>query len=126
MASSTPQLQYSSLSQLVDAAGMQEAHRLLNTKPSWLSQAQFDILKSYVFSDNPVLEYCPIPVQGNNVPEPGTGYLLFQNAVQHEFSRGTVHINTTNPLAPPLINPRYLESEFDSWLIAQGQSHSIL
>ncbi|EIN03496.1 alcohol oxidase [Punctularia strigosozonata HHB-11173 SS5] len=123
MASSTPQLQYSSLSQLVDEDGMEEARKLLASKPSWLSDAQFTVLKSHILGDNPILEYCPIPVQGSNVPEPGVGYLLFQNAMQHELSRGTVHINTSDPLAAPVINPRYLESEFDTWLIAQGMMH---
>lgn len=110
-----------SLHDLVGDAGIAEAEQLLATKPPWLPQTQFELLKSYIFSNNPVLEYCPIPANGENAPVAGVGYGLFQNAVQHTLSRGTVHVQSADPTLPPAIDPRYLESEFDTWLLANGK-----
>jgi len=40
--------------------------------------------------------------------------------LQHPFSRGYVHINTTNPTASPVIDPRYLSNTFDLSTLAKA------
>ncbi len=43
----------------------------------------------------------------------GKGFFSLIAAIMHPFSRGTVHINASNPLGKPLIDPRYLSNEYD-------------
>ena len=53
-------------------------------------------------------------------PEPGHKYMTFVTCNTHPFSRGSVHINTSNPLAEPDIDPRYLSSPVDLEIIARA------
>ncbi|RMZ72537.1 choline dehydrogenase [Pyrenophora seminiperda CCB06] len=43
----------------------------------------------------------------------GKNYVTIIVGVQHPLARGSVHINTSHPLAPPLIDPRYLSNAYD-------------
>ncbi|OLN81896.1 Versicolorin B synthase 4 [Colletotrichum chlorophyti] len=43
----------------------------------------------------------------------GKDYFTLIAAVMHPLSRGNVHINASNPLGPPLIDPKYLSHEYD-------------
>ncbi|KAI9146980.1 putative GMC oxidoreductase [Paramyrothecium foliicola] len=43
----------------------------------------------------------------------GKGFFTLLAGLMHPLSRGTVHINTTNPLGKPIIDPRYLDNEHD-------------
>ncbi|KAK0184559.1 alcohol oxidase [Armillaria mellea] len=36
----------------------------------------------------------------------------------HHISRGSVHINTSSPLSPPVINPRYLDNNFGHYFVS--------
>ncbi|PBK86382.1 alcohol oxidase, partial [Armillaria gallica] len=38
----------------------------------------------------------------------------------HHISRGSVHINTSSPLSPPVIDPRYLDNNFDVEVMLRG------
>ncbi|KAK0447227.1 alcohol oxidase [Armillaria borealis] len=38
----------------------------------------------------------------------------------HHISRGSVHINTSSPLSPPVIDPRYLDNDFDVEVMLRG------
>ncbi|KZT61506.1 GMC oxidoreductase [Calocera cornea HHB12733] len=44
---------------------------------------------------------------------PGKSYLTMLAGLNHPFSRGSIHINSTDPEAPPSMDPRYFEEEFD-------------
>ncbi|KLO19194.1 GMC oxidoreductase [Schizopora paradoxa] len=46
-------------------------------------------------------------------PVPGKKYSSFFCAVMHPLSRGSVHITTSDPLAPPAIDPNYFANEAD-------------
>lgn len=48
------------------------------------------------------------------------GKLQVQTAMQHEFSRGTIMINSTDPFEYPIIDPRYLEQDTDKQMIRAG------
>ncbi|KUJ23495.1 GMC oxidoreductase [Mollisia scopiformis] len=43
----------------------------------------------------------------------GKGFFSLIAVVMHPLSRGTVHVNATNPLGKPLIDPRYFSNEYD-------------
>ena len=43
----------------------------------------------------------------------GQGFFTLIAAILHPFSRGSVHINSSNPIAKPVINPNYLSHEYD-------------
>ncbi|KAF4903964.1 Dehydrogenase citC [Colletotrichum viniferum] len=43
----------------------------------------------------------------------GKDYVTLIAAIMHPLSRGSVHINVSSPLGPPLIDPKYLSHEYD-------------
>jgi choline dehydrogenase-like flavoprotein len=43
----------------------------------------------------------------------GKGFFSLLAAVMHPLSRGTVHINASNPLGKPIIDPNYLSNDYD-------------
>ncbi|ESK92577.1 gmc oxidoreductase [Moniliophthora roreri MCA 2997] len=46
-------------------------------------------------------------------PEPGKQYLTIVAAVNHNFSRGTIHTASSDPLADPEMDPHYFEHDID-------------
>ncbi|KAK6356710.1 hypothetical protein TWF718_001052 [Orbilia javanica] len=52
-------------------------------------------------------------------PEYGNQYITLLGILQHSFSKGSVHIDTTNPSNPPVINPNYLSNSYDAEAIKQ-------
>ncbi|CAE6538799.1 unnamed protein product [Rhizoctonia solani] len=49
----------------------------------------------------------------NGVPKANTTYMSIFMAGQHPFARGYIHINSSNPLAPPQIDPKYFSKSID-------------
>ncbi|KAJ4464642.1 alcohol oxidase [Lentinula edodes] len=47
-------------------------------------------------------------------------FVDMSNFASRPFSRGSVHINTTDPLAPPLIDTAYLQFSFDKEVLVKG------
>lgn len=43
----------------------------------------------------------------------GKGFFSLLSGLMHPLSRGNVHINASNPLGKPIIDPRYLDNEHD-------------
>ncbi|OCL12847.1 GMC oxidoreductase [Glonium stellatum] len=43
----------------------------------------------------------------------GAEFFTIIAGVQHPFSRGSVHINSSSLLAPPVIDPKYLSNDYD-------------
>jgi len=56
----------------------------------------------------------PAPGQ---TPTPGKRYMSFVSALLHPLSRGTVHIASADPLAPPAIDPNYFSNPLDLELL---------
>ncbi|KAI0067077.1 GMC oxidoreductase [Artomyces pyxidatus] len=48
-----------------------------------------------------------------NPPEPGKKYISLCPAINHLFSRGTIHVASKDPLAQPTIDPHYFEEDID-------------
>ncbi|KAG6872434.1 hypothetical protein C0995_009768 [Termitomyces sp. Mi166 len=54
------------------------------------------------------------------VPEPQTNYASASIILLHPFSRGSVHLNSSNPLVQPNIDINLLDSEIDMNIIVKG------
>ncbi|KAF7368950.1 Pyranose dehydrogenase 3 [Mycena venus] len=53
------------------------------------------------------------------VPQPGH-FFSINAAIVSPMSRGSIRLNSSNPLGPPLIDPALLESDFDVLAIREG------
>ncbi|KAG7448156.1 GMC oxidoreductase [Guyanagaster necrorhizus] len=50
-------------------------------------------------------------------PKPGKRYMTLNASILHPFSRGSVHIRSSNPLEPPAIDPQYFSNSVDLELL---------
>ncbi|KAK6509838.1 hypothetical protein TWF481_004567 [Arthrobotrys musiformis] len=57
------------------------------------------------------------PAAGSS--EYGNQYVTLLGILQHSFSKGSVHIDTTNPSNPPVIDPNYLSNCYDTEAVKQ-------
>ncbi|KAL0059085.1 hypothetical protein AAF712_014216 [Marasmius tenuissimus] len=55
----------------------------------------------------------------NSLPA-GRNFISIVPFGQHLFSRGSIHINTTSVLHPPVIDPNYLDYSFDKKVLSLG------
>lgn len=64
---------------------------------------------------SPGCEFISFPgfLSGPNPPEPGKRYATILVAMNHAFSRGTVHSTSSDPPKDPEIDARYFEQRFD-------------
>lgn len=60
-----------------------------------------------------------MPAPGK-APEAGKRYLSFFIALLHPFSRGSVHIGSSDPLQPPIIDPQMLNNDLDLEIMVQA------
>ncbi|KAJ7611159.1 GMC oxidoreductase-domain-containing protein [Roridomyces roridus] len=101
----------------LNATEMKRAEELLRSKPELLSENQFALMKKLIQEDVPHMEWAwNIAADANNVST-----LTFDRIIlSRPFSRGFVHINSTDPLVDPLIDPKYLSAPIDKFLFAKG------
>ncbi|EIM79352.1 GMC oxidoreductase [Stereum hirsutum FP-91666 SS1] len=48
-----------------------------------------------------------------NPPEPGKKYFSYNSCMHHQWSRGSIHIASTDPFASPVIDPHAFEEDID-------------
>lgn len=48
-----------------------------------------------------------------NPPEDGKKYFSYHTSMNHQWSRGNIHITSEDPLAQPAIDPHYFEEDID-------------
>lgn len=53
-------------------------------------------------------------------PEFGNQYVSMIGVIQHTFSKGSVHINPSDPSGAPVIDPNYLANDYDKEAIKQA------
>lgn len=53
-------------------------------------------------------------------PEDGKAYLSVSLILTHPFSKGSTHIASSDPLAPPAIDPNFLDSSVDLDILVEG------
>ncbi|KAJ7458829.1 alcohol oxidase [Mycena galericulata] len=69
----------------------------------------------------PFLELVVYPTGGvASTPAPNVSYITIAIMEVHPFGRGSVHINTTNPVASPVIDPQYLAVPFDAEIMIES------
>ncbi|KAH7337866.1 alcohol oxidase [Rhizoctonia solani] len=51
--------------------------------------------------------------EGPGAPKANASYMSLLTAFQHPFSRGNVHLNSSDPLAAPQIDPKFLSKSID-------------
>jgi len=57
-------------------------------------------------------------------PYPGGRFTTLITSVMHPMSRGYVHINASDPLGTPVIDPRYLSHEYDMAALIEGAQYA--
>ncbi|KAG8789041.1 hypothetical protein FRC16_001273 [Serendipita sp. 398] len=88
-----------------------------------LQKKQYDIQKRWMNEGSvPGMEIVMIPSGGLTRTRPAneTSYITVAAVLQHPFSRGSVHINSSDPLVLPAVDPKYLTSPFDTAALVQG------
>ncbi|KAJ7793141.1 alcohol oxidase [Mycena olivaceomarginata] len=91
---------------------------------SLLNSPQLNIQKEWLMNDKvPFLEmaifpgFLPVP---GHAAEAGKSYCSFLLVLAHAFARGSVHINSSDPLTPPTIDPCALDNELDIDFLMQA------
>ncbi|KAI6045315.1 alcohol oxidase [Pisolithus marmoratus] len=84
-----------------------------------LAKAQLGIQRSWL-TDGTVPQMEIIQLAGGLAETvPGKHYMSLLGGAMHPISRGSVHINTTNALASPVIISNFLTAEFDVQLLLE-------
>ncbi|GAB1520525.1 hypothetical protein RhiTH_003602 [Rhizoctonia solani] len=79
-----------------------------------LQKAQYSIQKDWLKKRVGTIEIVLTQAYGGTgTPKVNASYISIQMAIQHPFSRGSVHINSSNPLVAPEINPNYFTKSID-------------
>ncbi|KAJ6522733.1 hypothetical protein B0H19DRAFT_1202486 [Mycena capillaripes] len=104
-------------SSYLSGADLQRSDELLKTKPDLLSESQFKVMKEQIQAGVPQMEFAwNVAADANNVST-----LTFDRLILVKpLSRGTVHINSTDPLVDPVIDPKYLSAPHDKFAFAKG------
>ncbi|GAA5927255.1 hypothetical protein JCM3775_002496 [Rhodotorula graminis] len=89
-----------------------------------LNSRQFSASSQMYSANVPVMELLSINVYfGDSLAEPGQAYVSLAGGLQHSLSRGSIHIASSNPLSPPVIDPKYLQSPLDTYLLAKAGAY---
>ncbi|KAJ7920180.1 GMC oxidoreductase [Mycena leptocephala] len=85
-------------------------------------QAQFDLQLACLRDDSaPDLELIAWPgfLTALSTPDQAKSYITVLAALNHPFSRGTIHAKSSDPFDNPAIDPHYFENDFDLELMVQ-------
>lgn len=73
---------------------------------------------------SPSIEFLPINLNFGTTPtEPTASYVTFGACLQHSFSRGTIHIVSSDASVPPAIDPRYLDNPYDIFHLSRAAQY---
>ncbi|KAJ6524835.1 GMC oxidoreductase [Mycena capillaripes] len=84
----------------------------LNIQKEWLMNDKVPFLEMAIFPG-----FLPVP---GHPAEAGKSYCSFLLVLAHAFARGSVHINSSDPLTPPTIDPSALDNEVDIDVLMQA------
>ncbi|KEP48703.1 glucose dehydrogenase [Rhizoctonia solani 123E] len=89
-------------------------HEISLEKTTPLQKASYDIQKEWLSKKIGLVEVIlKSSYAGPGVPKTNTTYMSILTAVQHPFARGNIHINSSNPLVAPQIDPKYFSKSID-------------
>ncbi|KAJ1300921.1 hypothetical protein OPQ81_003347 [Rhizoctonia solani] len=79
-----------------------------------LQEASYKIQRGWLKEKVGLVEVIVYPgYAGVGIPKANTSYMTIFTAVQHPFSRGNIHLNSSDPLVPPRIDPKYFSKSID-------------
>ncbi|KAA1478265.1 alcohol oxidase [Dentipellis sp. KUC8613] len=99
-ASASPVFPNTSTAKLVGAAHVHQR--------AWIEEGKNPDLETIFFS------------RGVVTPAEGKSYFVMLTGIQHPFSRGSIHIASSDPLQPPTLDPKYLSHPFDLEALTAG------
>ncbi|OBZ74350.1 Versicolorin B synthase [Grifola frondosa] len=83
-------------------------------KPYSLQSVQYPIQRSW-FENNGVASSELIQYSSSLIVSvPNASCITFFGGITHPASRGSVHIASSDPLSPPIIDPKFLSHDFDA------------
>ncbi|KAI0280314.1 alcohol oxidase, partial [Russula aff. rugulosa BPL654] len=75
---------------------------------------QYKLQLGHIKAQAPSHEIALVPsIAFSLVPDPKRKYATFMSFSNRPFSRGSIHIKSSNPLDYPVIDPHYFEEEYD-------------
>ncbi|KAL8277593.1 hypothetical protein RQP46_010025 [Phenoliferia psychrophenolica] len=117
-----PILAYLPPSTFMTTKDVETGRSLLATRSADLPKKQQSaVLGKYDVS--PMIEVVPLNYNLGVTPEAGALYLGIIPALQHAMSRGSLHINSTNPRAYPVIDPKYFSHPADAFFLGKGAAY---
>ncbi|KAJ1301435.1 hypothetical protein OPQ81_008693 [Rhizoctonia solani] len=93
-----------------------------------LQKASYDIQKGWLKEKVGLVEVILNPGYGGpGVPKANVSYISIVMGVEHPFGRGSIHINSSDPLVAPQIDPKYFLKSIDlqTFVHAVKFSHKI-
>ncbi|KAG8785534.1 hypothetical protein FRC12_017462 [Ceratobasidium sp. 428] len=98
----------------------------LGTGATPLQRAQYAIQSYWLTQKLGHVEFIFNPGYfGAGVPKANTSYIAMLMVLQHPFSRGSVHINSADPLAKPTCDPNYFSKTFDQYSLVEALKFSL-
>ncbi|CAE6430180.1 unnamed protein product [Rhizoctonia solani] len=86
-----------------------------------LQEVQYEIQKDWLKKRVGHLEVVLSPGYfGSGAPKANTSYASLSMVLQHPFSRGNVHVNSSDSMASPRIDPNYLSKSIDQETFIQA------
>ncbi|TDL26394.1 alcohol oxidase [Rickenella mellea] len=98
---------------------------LADAKLTPMQRAAYPIQLAFL-ADKSVPQTEIIPISKALIsPANGSSYLSMLSGIQHPFSRGSIHINSKDPIDPPSIDPKYLSFDFDVQILQEATQFAI-
>ncbi|THH14071.1 hypothetical protein EW146_g6219 [Bondarzewia mesenterica] len=99
--------------QMALAASMQAGFASKKYPPALMKQ--YKVQLGHIHDQEPSCEIVLSPrfTSRPKLPEANKKYITIACLINHPFSRGTVHVSSIDPLAHPVIDPRYFDEQYD-------------
>jgi choline dehydrogenase-like flavoprotein len=104
-----------------------EAHLIKLAKKGARNNGSVVDQKKLEFLSDPSIPQLELIMESNYVGAsryPGGNFITLISSVMHPMSRGSVHIDPADPLGKPIIDPKYLTSEYDLQAVIEGAKYS--
>ncbi|KAK7462794.1 hypothetical protein VKT23_007375 [Stygiomarasmius scandens] len=84
-----------------------------------IEQRSYELMKNQITAGSVAqVEFGMLPMGTVTSPlEDGRSYITVAGLLSRPFSRGSVHINSADPLAAPTIDPKYLDLSYDAQVL---------
>lgn len=79
---------------------------------------QYALIAEKLFDPNEPAAQIIYSAAGIVFPPPPGNFITLFGLLAHPFSRGSIHINSSDPAAPPIIDPRFLSHPLDVELLS--------